>query len=57
MKAKQTKVNVAVVQAAPVLFEREASVEKASHLTAEAAAQGAQLILSLRPSSRPTRVA
>ena len=45
MKAKQTKVNVAVVQAAPVLFEREASVEKASHLTAEAAAQGAQLIL------------
>ncbi len=36
---------VAVVQAAPVLFEREATVEKACRLTAEAAAQGARLIL------------
>jgi len=36
---------VAVVQAAPVLFDREASVAKACRLTAEVAAQGAQLIL------------
>jgi nitrilase len=38
-------VKVAVVQAAPILFNREATVEKARRLTAEAAAQGAQLIL------------
>lgn len=35
----------AVVQAAPVLFDREATVVKACRLTAEAAAQGAQLVL------------
>ena len=39
------KVKVAVVQAAPVLFEREASVEKACRLTQAAAAQGAKIIL------------
>ncbi|MCI0521131.1 MAG: carbon-nitrogen hydrolase family protein [Chloroflexi bacterium] len=39
------KVNVAVVQAAPVLFDRDATVEKTCRLTAEAAAQGAELIL------------
>jgi nitrilase len=38
-------VHVAVVQAAPVLFDWQATVEKACRLTAEAAAQGAQLIL------------
>ncbi len=38
-------VKAAVVQAAPVLFNREASVEKACRLTREAAAQGARLIL------------
>jgi nitrilase len=38
-------VKVAVVQAAPLLFDREATVEKTCRLTAEAAGQGAQLIL------------
>jgi nitrilase len=38
-------VKVAVVQAAPVLFDREATVEKACRLTGEAATQGARLIL------------
>ena len=39
------KFKVAVVQAAPVLFDREASVEKACRLAIEAAAQGAKIIL------------
>ena len=39
------KVRVAVVQAAPVLFDREASTQKACRLITDAAAQGAQLIL------------
>jgi nitrilase len=38
-------VRVAVVQAAPVLFDREATVEKACRLAQEAAGQGAGLIL------------
>ena len=38
-------VKVAVIQAAPVLFDREATVEKACRLIAEAAGQGAQLLL------------
>lgn len=38
-------VKVAVIQAAPVLFDREASVDKACQLIHEAAAQGAQLVL------------
>jgi nitrilase len=40
-----SKVKVAVVQAAPVLFNREATVEKACSLAGEAAAQGAKVIL------------
>ena len=36
---------VAVVQAAPVLFDREACVAKACGLVREASAQGAKLIL------------
>lgn len=39
------RVQVAVVQAASILFDREATVEKTCCLTAEAAAQSAQLIL------------
>jgi nitrilase len=38
-------VHAAVVQAAPVLFDREATIEKACRLTREAATQGARLIL------------
>jgi len=38
-------VAVAVIQAAPVLFDREATVEKAVRLIGEAAAGGARLIL------------
>ncbi len=45
MNRKFSSVKVAVVQAAPVLFDREATVEKACGLIREAAAQGAQLIL------------
>lgn len=39
------QVKVAIIQAAPVLFDREATVEKTCQLTAEAAAQKAQLVL------------
>jgi nitrilase len=45
MTERFPQVKVAVVQAAPVLFDREATVEKAYQLAIEAAAQGAQLIL------------
>ena len=38
-------VKVAVVQAASILFDREATVAKACHLISEAATQGAQLVL------------
>ena len=41
----ETTLRVAVVQAASVLFNRDASIDKACRLTAEAAAQGARLIL------------
>jgi len=39
------QVKAAVVQAAPALFDREATVQEACRLTAEAATQGAGLIL------------
>jgi len=39
------QIRAAVVQAAPILFDREATIEKACHLTAEAARQDAKLIL------------
>ena len=45
MNRKRSSVKVAVVQAAPILFDREATVEKACRLIREAAAQKAQLVL------------
>ena len=39
------QIRAAVVQAAPVLFDREATVEKICQLTIDAAAQGAGLLL------------
>ena len=45
MTEKKQHIKVAAVQAAPVLFEREATVEKACGLIEQAAEQGAQLIL------------
>jgi nitrilase len=41
----ETTLRAAVVQAASVLFDRDASIDKACRLTAEAAAQGARLVL------------
>ncbi|MBI5304396.1 MAG: carbon-nitrogen hydrolase family protein [Chloroflexi bacterium] len=41
----QASIQVAVVQAAPVLFDRDATIEKTCLLTREAAEQGARLIL------------
>jgi nitrilase len=38
-------VNIAIVQAAPVLFDRDATVDKARRLIHEAASQGAQFVL------------
>ena len=40
------QVKAAVVQAAPILFDCDATVEKTCRLTVEATAQGAQLIFS-----------
>lgn len=45
MNEKFVQIKIAVVQAAPVLFDREATVKKTIQLTAEAAEQGAQLLL------------
>ncbi len=45
MSLQIATVKAAVVQAAPILFDRDASIEKACRLTAEAAGQGARLIL------------
>ncbi len=45
MSNHQKTARVAVIQAAPVLFDREATVEKACRLILEAADQGAKLIL------------
>jgi len=45
MAENAPNLKVAVVQAAPVLFDRDATVEKACRLAQKAAAQGAKLIL------------
>lgn len=45
MSQKKSKLKAAVVQAAPILFDRDATIEKICRLTEEAAAAGAQLIL------------
>jgi nitrilase len=45
MGPENSFVKAAVVQAAPILFDREATVEKALGLIAEAGAQGSRLIL------------
>jgi nitrilase len=45
MGNSRIEVKAAVVQAAPVLFNRTASIEKAASLVLEAASQGAQLVL------------
>ena len=45
MTDKPEVVKVAVIQAAPILFDREATLEKASRLIAEAGKEGAKLVL------------
>ncbi len=45
MRDQLMTLRVGVIQAAPVLFDRQATLDKACRLAAEAAAQGAQLIL------------
>jgi nitrilase len=45
MTASVTTITAAVVQAAPVLFDREATLAKTVRLTAQAAQQGARLIV------------
>jgi len=45
MSTRNTSFQAAVVQASPVLFERDASIEKTCQLTEKAAAGGARLIL------------
>ncbi|MBN1317402.1 MAG: nitrilase, partial [Anaerolineales bacterium] len=45
MNKHSRKVRVAVVQAAPILFDLDSTVDKACQLTRKAANQGAQLIV------------
>ena len=45
MNSNNQRLKAAVVQAAPVLFDREATVEKACGLIEQAAAQGAHFVL------------
>lgn len=45
MADRLPKIHVAVVQVAPVLFDRDATIEKACRLISNAASQSAQLVL------------
>ena len=45
MQDSLEQVRVAVIQATPILFDRQATVEKTCQLAADAAAQGAQLLV------------
>jgi nitrilase len=45
MNSNSCRVKVAVVQAAPVLFDREKTIQKACDLVADAAGQGANVVL------------
>ena len=45
MQDSLEQVRVAVIQATPILFDCQATVEKTSQLGADAAAQGAQLLV------------
>jgi nitrilase len=45
MQDSLEQVRVAVIQATPILFDRQATVAKTCQLTADAAAQGAQLLV------------
>ena len=42
---RENPFTVAVVQAAPVVFDRDATIEKTARLAADASARGAELIL------------
>ena len=42
---REKPVNVAVVQAAPIVFDRDATIEKTARLAADASEKGAELIL------------
>ncbi|MBC8255064.1 MAG: hypothetical protein H8E35_13705 [Ardenticatenia bacterium] len=45
MQDSLEQVRVAVIQATPILFDLQATVDKTCHLAADAAAQGAQLLV------------
>lgn len=45
MSRENNSVRVAVVQAAPILMDREATVEKILHLSGDAASKGAKIVL------------
>ncbi len=45
MQDKQNTVRVAVVQAAPIIMDRDATIEKSIRLTHEAAEKGANIVV------------
>ena len=52
MKDLKTSCRLAIIQAAPVMFDKDSCLKKALTLTAEAARNGAELIVL--PSFQPT---